>query len=406
MVTLSSMLDIVLYSVAYAAWPFDFLNSSSREGSSFAVWIIAISILVSTIISILAFLGIAQSMQLRVWKNQVESRLRIIESYLHETESIATNKLKKLGVERHEELVKRIKDFFLISPVSIEPIDIIKRLEQILRTGEKHIEKLVSEALPSNVGEPVRKNLTTILAIVNGLNTLYKYLRHLLLLGVKTRNAMLVAQVWMLIPFYLRIAKAYRDAAETIAKGLPIGDSAGPLAAYKLSRIAKPLSRIEEIAEDTVYGVYELERRRVVIIKAKGPGSTVGRPGEAVEKLIKREDIARGLSAIITVDAALKFEGEETGITAEGVGVAMGDPGPEKIRIERIAARLRVPLYAVAIKMGLEEAITAMSENVVKGVEDAINRVLNLIKERTMPGDTVIVIGVGNTIGISQYPTA
>lgn len=406
MVTLPSMLGIVLYSVAHAAWPFDFLNSSSREGSSLAAWIIAISILVSTIISILAFLGIAQSMQLRLWKNQVESRLRIIESYLHETESIAISKLKKLGVERHGELVKRIKDFFLISPVSIEPIDIIRRLEQVLRTGEKHIEKLVSEALPSGVDEPVRKNLTTILAIVNGLNTLYKYLRHLLLLGVKTRNAMLVAQVWMLIPFYLRIAKAYRDAAETIAKGLPIGDSAGPLVAYRLSRIAKPLSRIEEIAEDTVYGVYELDGRRVVIIKAKGPGSTVGRPGEAVEKLVKREDIAGGLSAIITVDAALKFEGEETGITAEGVGVAMGDPGPEKIRIERIAARLRVPLYAVAIKMGLEEAITAMSENVVKGVEDAINRVLNLIKERTMPGDTVIVIGVGNTIGISQCPTA
>jgi hypothetical protein len=51
-----------------------------------------------------------------------------------------------------------------------------------------------------------------------------------------------------------------------------------------------------------------------------------------------------------------------TGTVADGTGVAMGDPGPEKIRIERIAVKYQLPLYAIAIKMGLEEAITALKK--------------------------------------------
>ena len=378
------------------------LNSTLLRGGQgdLATWIIAISILVSTVLSILAFLGVAQGMQLRVWRGQIEARLRVLEGYVDDVKDESKKLLGKLGVRDPERVVKRVIDYFVVEPVSIEPTDITRRLERVLRTEEERIERVVALAVGGASKSPVVfRNAVTLLGIANALNLLYKFLRHLLLLGVKTKNAMLVAQLWMMLPFYLRIAKAYRDAAYTISKGMPIGDAAGPMVAYKLSKEFDTVRGPEEIAKDTVYSVHKYRGRIVYIVRAKGPGSTVGRPGEAVERLV-REKLEGQLAAIITVDAALKFEGEDTGSVAEGSGVAMGDPGPEKIRIERIAVKYGIPLYAVAIKMGFEEAINAMKKEVVKGVEEALKETKDLIVENTQPGDAVIVVGVGNTIGV------
>ncbi len=371
-------------------------------GGDLATWIIAISILVSTILSVLAFLGIAQGMQMRVWRAQIESRLRIIEGYIGEVRSLVLERLRRAGVEDADKTVDTAMEYFMVEPVSIEPTDIIKRLERILRTGEERIESLVARMLSGRVPWQEERNIVTLLTILNALNTVYKVVRHMLLLGVKLKNPMLVMQAWMLLPLYMRIARAYRDAAKVIMKGIPIGDAAGPLAAYRLMSSLPRLEGPSEVAKDTVYALLDYEGRRVVVVKARGPGSTVGRPGEAVEKLVEKLQDRSKIKAIITVDAALKLEGEKTGSVAEGSGVAMGDPGPEKIRIERIAARLGIPLYAVAIKMGMEEAITAMKREIVDGVEEAVTRVKDIIRDVAGEGDVVIVVGVGNTVGVAQ----
>ncbi|HIQ23535.1 MAG TPA: DUF1512 domain-containing protein [Pyrodictium delaneyi] len=371
------------------------------SSSDIATWIIAISILVSTVLSIMAFLGIAQGLQVRIWKNQIEAKLRLLKSYRDTARDEARKKLEKLGARDPDEVVNTVIEYFVIEPVSIEPTDIIKRLEKILRTEEERIEDIVARSLPQNVNDVEKKNIVTLLAIANALNTLYKFVRHVLLLGIKTKNAMLVAQLWMMMPFYMRIAKAYFDAIKTISKGIPIGDAAGPLVAYRLMKSLAVEAGPREITKDTIYTVHCFEERKVIIVKAYGPGSTVGRPGEAVEKIVN-DELQGNVAAIITVDAALKLEGEDTGSIAEGTGVAMGDPGPEKIRIERVAVARGAPLYAIAIKMSLEEAITAIKKEIVDGVEKAVERVKKLIIESTRPGDTVIVVGVGNTLGVSQ----
>jgi len=373
--------------------------SGLSMSNELATWIIAISILVSTIISILAFFGVAQGIQLGIWKAQIESKLKILEGYVGEVREKARQMLREAGARDPDAIIARVVDYFVIEPVSIEPTDITKRLERVLRTEEEQIERVVRAALPPDVAEERLHNIVTVLGIANALNTLYKFLRHMLLLGLKTKNAMLVAQLWMMLPFYMRIAKAYKDAAGVIEKGLPIGDAAGPLAAYRLAERLRPVSPYTEIVKDTVVSVHEYDGRRIYLVRAKGPGSTVGRPGEAVEKVVK-EIVREPLAAIITIDAALKFEGEDTGIVAEGSGVAMGDPGPEKIRIERLAVSLGVPLHAIAIKMGFEEAITTMKKEVVEGVEKAVETALRVIRETVQAGEAVVVVGVGNTIGI------
>ncbi|HIQ10431.1 MAG TPA: DUF1512 domain-containing protein [Pyrodictium sp.] len=372
---------------------------ATSSSSEIATWIIAISFLISTIISILMLFGYAQQLQMRVWKRNIESKLSVLESYARRSRERTAKYLRDIGVENPEELISIASEYFTISPVSIEPIDIIRRLERILRTGEERIEELV-ERKAKKASSAEKKIAVTLLSIMNVLNMIYKYVRHILLWGLKTENPLLLGQLMFQLPLILRIARSYYEASKGIADGRPIGDAAGPLFAYylmnKLPRIEGPI----EIAKDTIYSVHELEGRKVVIVKAKGPGSTVGRPGEAVEKLA--EKYGRDIAAIITVDAALKFEGEETGAIAEGAGVAMGDPGPEKIRIERVAARLKIPVYAFAIKLSLEEAINTIPKEVVEAIDKVIERVEKLIRETVEPGKTVIVVGVGNTLGVAQ----
>jgi len=134
-------------------------------------------------------------------------------------------------------------------------------------------------------------------------------------------------------------------------------------------------------------------------VKAEGPGATVGNPGEAIQKVV--EELGGNADLILTVDAALKLEGEETGDIAEGSGAAIGDPGPEKIAIERVATKYGIPLEAIVIKMSAEEAITDMPESVAKAADEAVKRVIERIKE--LPeGATAIVAGIGNTCGVAQ----
>ena len=105
---------------------------------------------------------------------------------------------------------------------------------------------------------------------------------------------------------------------------------------------------------------------------------------------------------IIMVDAAQKFEGEETGGISEGVGAAIGGIGTEKFKIEEIAHKHKIPLYAVIIKESLREAIAPMKKEIYEGVEKALERVKRLIREKAVEGDMVIVTGIGNSIRIAQ----
>lgn len=102
------------------------------------------------------------------------------------------------------------------------------------------------------------------------------------------------------------------------------------------------------------------------------------------------------------IDAALKLEGENTGEVAEGAGAAIGGIGVDKYKIEEIASKNGIPLYAVIIKESIIEAITCMTKEIVDSIPKAFNRIDYLLENRTKEGDTVIVVGVGNSLGVGQ----
>ncbi len=343
---------------------------------------------------LLLFTDLLDRIRIYRWDRIIRFRLSQIEGIALEARRASEDHLKELGIKDPGPVIESfINNNFIIEPVSIEPIDIIKRLGHLIRVRDDKIRIYAQSILP-NMDQAKRDNIAVLLEINWALNFIYRVVRHYYLMGKKTQNWMLLYQLVLILPALIKELEAYKKAVEPFRLGIPIGDSAGPLVVSMLA----PNAERRKIAEETIYGVADIEGRRVYLVKAEGPGGTVGRPGEAVAMLV--DQLECKISRIITVDAALKLEGEKSGEVAEGTGAAIGDPGPEKIAIERAAIKCGAPLDAVIIKMSSEEAITHMTKEIFEGVSKAAEVVKRIIRERTREGDQVIVAGIGNTLGV------
>jgi len=344
---------------------------------------------------ILLITGLYQRIQLKLWILELKTKLSVIKSILEEDKQKVRNILHGLGSSNPEVLINRITEAFFIEPVEIEPTDIIKRLDHLIRVYENHTRSIVAEALPK-LSKHERSLIESSLAIVAALNYIYKIVRHYILIGEKENNYILIMQLQYLMPQILKIVQTYHEALTPFTQGMPIGDSVGPLIAYMLAEKGEVRSR--RVVDDTsVFEVFYKERR-ILLVKAEGPGSNVGHPGAVINKLV--EELRGAVDLIVTIDAALKLEGEEVGSVAEGYGAAIGDPGPEKIAIERAAAKYNIPLRAIVIKMDLRDAITVMKKEVFEAAERTLLYLEKLIEEHTKPNATVIVACIGNTIGV------
>ena len=359
-----------------------------------SIWDQILSLLFLVIFTIYFFTDIPQRLQFYRYSRAAATRLAMLESLVNESVAKVQNYLSRLGVENAYAIVKRfLENYFVIEPVDKEPIDIIRRLDHVIRTSEEKAKKDLENILPG-LGRDARNNVAVALAISSALYSVYKTLRHYYIVGRKYENWILLMQLAVILPQIVKELSAYVKAIDDIVRGVPIGDSVGPLVAYKLARLAQRV----EVVEDTVVSIVEFEGRKIYVIKARGPGATVGKPGKALAKIA--EELGCNIARIITVDAALKLEGESSGEVFEGSGAAIGDIGPEKIEIERIAVKCRAPLDAVIIKMSSQEAIRGITKELAEAVEKAYQRVVEIIRSRTRVGDTVVVIGVGNTVGV------
>ncbi len=316
-----------------------------------------------------------------------------LEGYAKEAAELAVN---MCGVKGEKTLtkVRRTFDFFLIPPVDLDPYGILRKLEHLLDGAEERFWRVAEELAPE-CDRVVRANLVGVLKGGTGINMLAKLVRHHVELVKKTKNLQLAMVFQMNLPIIKRIGRAQMEGVRAIARGEPIGDGVGPLVAARLMR-----NSWKEVARDVVYSEEVLEGRRVLVVKARGPGACLGKLGDAVKKLCEWYSVGR----IITVDASLKMEGEPTGRVSEGMGAAIGDPGPEKAKIEECAVSLGIPLEAVAVKMSIEEAISPM----LREIRDASDAALQAVREavrRTPPERWSLLVGVGNTCGIGNSST-
>jgi hypothetical protein len=244
--------------------------------------------------------------------------------------------------------------------------------------------------------ETQANNLENTLEAAMALNYIYKVIRHFYLLGKKTLSLYIIMQIQMLLPLIMREAEAYASALKAFAFGEPIGDGAGALVAGRLMHGYE----ITKVQKDCVVATVPIEGRTAFVIKAEGPGGNVGKPGDAIEHVVN--ETKGKIATIIMIDAAAKLEGEEVGEVAEGIGAAIGGPGVDQFKIEESILKYHIPINAIIVKEDIGDAVSPMRKEIFDAVDKAIERIKQVLLERTKEGDTVIIAGVGNSIGIGQ----
>ncbi|MEZ0345507.1 MAG: DUF1512 domain-containing protein [Infirmifilum sp.] len=344
------------------------------------------------------FSFLTQEMQIFRAISEVENYLVIFRNARDKSIHFLASQLKRYGEvsdeKQIEAAVSDLVETYTILPVDLDPFGIVKKIKHIVQTGEKGVEEKISRIAPRASRAEVQ-NLSNIVEIARALNVIYKQLNHYYLIARKFRSLWLLMQLSAQMPFVMEEVKAIEGALESFSHGVPIGDSAGPLlTSYLVRKYSSDIKPLEPVADTEVYRL-DIDGRKIYVVKAKGPGGTVGHLDEALQWILEHEKPTH----IITVDAALKYEGEESGSLAYGYGVAMGGIGAERFVIEELATRNNIPLYALLIKMSEAEALSVMTEKIYKGVKNALTVVENFIKSLPV-GSVVVLIGVGNTVGV------
>ena len=363
--------------------------------------IIIMNILIFVFFIILMFSGLFLKVQTMQYLSQIREVISQLAKWSDEGKNVTIKMIRELGKPEKDPtpLVEDYMEFVLIEPVERDPSGVFKRLEHLLDVRKSRFDDLVARLAPA-ADRDQRANIAMTFEAAMALRQLFLVVRHFYYLGKETNNYAMIVSIQVALSLIMKYANAYYKALKAFSEGQPIGDGAGALVASILRSEFSNNGDAEtsEIAEDVSLTPTVFEDRNVMIVRATGPGARVGKPGEAIVNLIKESD--GNVARVIMIDAGLKFEGEKTGKIVEGVGAAIGGPGVEKFKIEQEVTNRRVPVDAVIIKMSIEDALTPMRKEIFDGARKAAERVKNIIRERTKAGDTVIVAGIGNCIGI------
>jgi hypothetical protein len=323
---------------------------------------------------------------------KLEREAAILEEMAKKTRKRIVKSLSKKPDKKLKDNVRSFMEFFAIPPVGTDPYGVMKKLDHIIRNSDQRFRYFVKQIAP-NVSNVKQRNIKNALAGAIMTHQVAKIVRHYLELIKKYKMYQLALVIQMQIPLISRMAKAAMNATFAFLDGAPIGDGAGSLVAANLMK-----GKVKKIEKDEFVVVRtKINGRDVWIAKAEGPGASIGYPGKFLQKFLKRQRINR----IITIDAAMKLEGEKTGTIAEGVGVAMGGSGVDRYEIEQIAVKRNIPLDAVAVKVSQEEALMPMKKEILKSVPKAIDAVKAAIN-RGSKREKILIIGVGNTCGIGN----
>jgi hypothetical protein len=366
-------------------WPFG--------GDNIIGWILQVVWLLFFVV----FMFYGQRFQMWAMLREVQSSLLRLKLIRDEGRKMAISTIKEIGKPQGDPTaqVDRFLEYITILPQSMDPSGIVWKLEHMLDVREVRFKDEVRLMAPQ-ADENQTKNLENTLEAALALNIIYKVIRHFYELGKKTLSLYIIMQIQMILPLIMREAKAYASALRAFTYGQPIGDGAGALVAAKLMH----RHRKRKIATDIVMAKVPIEDRTAYVIKAEGPGGNIGKPGDAMKQIIEENE--GRISTIIAVDAAQKLEGEKPGEVAEGVGVAIGGPGVEQYKVEETALKYKIPVNAVIIKEDIGDAVSPLRKEIFDAADAAIDRIKRLLLERTKKGDSVIIAGIGNTIGIGQ----
>jgi hypothetical protein len=344
--------------------------------------------------------------RIQAWKaaKEIQTGLEKLKKWDDECKTILLNEFKKFAEKKEtdKDLMIKLENFMTfvaIMPVTLDPYGIIPKLDHIIDVRDFRFKEEVG-ALAPNATDIKRQSLENLLEAAMAVDFIYRLIKHYLILGKKSKSMILLLQISMQMAIIMALAKSFFYATRAFAEGSPIGDALGPMVVGKFVRDVSNDGEVEakEIDKDTIVQEVNFEDRTVFVVRAKGPGGTVGKPGKAIKKLI--EEHGSSISRIIMIDAGLKLTGEKTGSLAIGVGAAIGGIGVEKYYIEDASSNQSIPIDALICKQSLEDAITTMKRSITQSVPKIVDKIKMGIRKRTEKGTKVIVAGIGNTIGI------
>ena len=344
---------------------------------------------------IILFVFYGQRIQLIITSRDIKKSLSELEQFRNDSRDELINYIKQKLSPNGDPTQKldRFFDYFTIMPVDIDPNGMIPKIHHLVRSREDTTRKQVMSMF-SEISTLEITKVQNLLEIVTTLQLLHRIVRHLFLTAKKQNNYPLILPLQMMLPFIMEQAEALKDAVPAFKQGQPIGDGIGPLVVGGMMLDTKK----QKAEFETVYSESEFNDRKLILLKAEGPYATVGRPGEATESLVEKLKP----NIIIMVDAALKLEGEDTGDVAQGFGAAIGGVGTDRFKIEAIATKHDIPIFAIVVRQSVKDAITLMKKEISDQTEKVRNQVYEMITDNSNPNETVLVIGVGNTLGVAQ----
>jgi hypothetical protein len=339
-------------------------------------------------------------------RKEIESGLDKLKKWDDECKQILLSNFKKYAdkKENDKDLMLKLENFLTfvaISPVSLDPYGIIPKIDHIINVRDSRFKEEVKRLAPNvELGDPDAQNLENTLEAVMAVDFVYRLVKHFLIIGKKSKSYIILMQISMQMAIILALAKTYYNATKAFSEGSPIGDALGPMVVGTFVRDVSGRNDTEaiEIEKETIVQVVNFEERTVYVVRAKGPGGTVGKPGTAIKKLV--EEHGESISRIIMIDAGLKLSGDKTGSIAIGVGAAIGGIGVEKFYIEDSSTKKAIPIDALICRQSLENAITTMTRSITQSVHPIVEKIKMGIRKRTEKGEKIIVAGIGNTIGI------
>jgi len=347
------------------------------------------------IIPIIIFVFYGQRIQLYITSSEIKKGIKKLDAFKVESRAELIDYIKT-NLNPKDDPTKKIDrflDYFTIMPVDMDPNGIIDKVRHTVRSREDYTRKHVKLLSPEISNLELTK-VQTLLEIASSLQLIYKIVNHMYLTAKKQNNYPLILPLQMLLPFIMEQAEAMKEAIPAFKAGQPVGDGIGPMVVGKMMLdITK-----ETVAFQTVLAKTEFENRKLFLLKAEGPSSTVGRPADALETIVS----SNKLDAIIMIDAALKMEGEDSASVSQGFGAAIGGIGFDRFQIEAIATSNNIPVFSIVVKQSVKEAITLMTKEIADQADTVSSQVYEMIQENTKEGQSVLIIGVGNTVGIPQ----
>jgi len=334
----------------------------------------------------------------------IEVSLQKLEKWNLKVKNILVKKIQKLsqGTKTPKEIETMLDEFMgfvEIMPTSLDPAGIVPKIDHLLDVRDERF-KEETKALTPQATREQQLSLENLIEAGMAVDQIFRLIRHFFLLAKKTKSYILAMQVEMQLGLIMNLARAYKDAAKSFEEASPIGDGLGPMvAAYFIRDVNKQAGvPAEELVQETTLQHVNFENREVLVVRARGPGGCVGKPGELIKQLVQQE--GDNISRIFMIDAGLKMEGDKTGSIVVGVGAAIGGIGTEKYKIEAASTEKEIPIDAFICRESLEDAITTMKKTIAKAVPNIVNSIKESIRFRTPEGSKVILAGIGNTIGI------